>query len=304
MKYSVIKERLISASSGQLLNYIADFNNWSAWSPWLCLDTETKVNCQRDFLKWESEYTGIGNMKLVKTTASEVCIDLQFVKPFKSQAKVTFSLEALADSETKISWKMESNLPWFLCFLKKMFQVMIGRDFERGLIRLEYVVTSGKIPARLEYFDVPQERKGFKVAGISAVCQMSGIADSMRASFTKLHGLVAETKISPYGMVCFCDKFKISKEIMYYTAAAIYEGKDVAIGEMINRQIPEHKAIKVTLYGSYDFMGDAWAGVYTHVRGLKFKTDKRVPSYEVYVKGPHNSENPEDYMTEIYMPVK
>ncbi len=304
MSYSVTKERVIAASASQLLNYISDFNNWGGWSPWLCLDHETIVNCQHDFLQWKSKFTGMGQMKLIDSRANEVKIDLQFIKPFKSQANVTFSLEALSESKTKVNWRMSSKLPWFFCFFKKMFQVMIGRDFERGLIRLEYIVKLGRVPAKLEYFDVPQEISGFKVAGLSAISSMSDIANSMYGTFGELHELVGEADFVPLGMVCFCDKFRISKEIMHYTAAVIYDGKIINHSELISKSIPEHKAIKVTLSGSYDFMGDAWAGAYAHVRGLKLKVDKSVPPYEVYIKGPHNTDNPEDYVTEIYMPVK
>lgn len=304
MNYSVTKERVIAASASQLLNYISDFNNWGGWSPWLCLDHETIVNCQHDFLQWESKFTGMGQMKLIDSRANEVKIDLQFIKPFKSQANVTFSLEALSESNTKVSWRMSSKLPWFFCFFKKIFQVMIGRDFERGLIRLEYIVKLGRVPAKLEYFDIPQEVSGFKIAGLSAISSMSDIANSMYGTFGELHELVGESDIVPLGMVCFCDKFKISKEIMHYTAAVIYDGKIINHSELISKSIPEHKAIKVILSGSYDFMGDAWAGAYAHVRGLKLKVDKSVPLYEVYIKGPHNTDNPENYVTEIYMPVK
>ena len=55
-----------------------------------------------------------------------------------------------------------------------MFQVMIGRDFERGLIRLEYMVKLGRVPAKLEYFLTSLKKvNGFKIAGLSAVCSMS-----------------------------------------------------------------------------------------------------------------------------------
>lgn len=304
MKYAVIKERLIPASSHQLLSYIADFNHWGSWSPWACLDPATIVNCQNNYLEWESKFTGVGNMKLISHTHDQVNIELNFIKPFKSQAKVTFKLDEVSANETKVSWQMESKLPLFLCFFKKLFQVMIGRDFERGLTRLEYMVKLGKIPSRLEYFDTPDTITGFNVAGISSVSHMSEIASSMRATFTRLHELVNKAAISPNGMVCFCDKFKISQEIMHYTAAAVYDGGNVSLNELNRKNIPEHKAIKVVLHGSYDFMGDAWAGVYAHMRGLKLKADKRVPPYEVYTKGPHNTENPEGYVTEIYMPVR
>lgn len=304
MKYAVIKERLILASSHQLLSYIADFNNWSSWSPWACLDPATVVKCQNNYLEWESKFTGVGNMKLISHTHDQVNIELNFIKPFKSQAKVTFKLDEVSANETKVSWQMESKLPLFLCFFKKIFQVMIGRDFERGLIRLEYMVKFGKIPSRLEYFDTPDTITGFNVAGISNVSHMSEIASSMRATFTRLHELVNKAAISPNGMVCFCDKFKISQEVMHYTAAVVYDDSGIVSSELKHKDIPEHKAIKVVLHGSYDLLGDAWAGIYAHLRGLKLKADKRVPPYEVYLKGPHNAENAEEYLTEIYMPVK
>lgn len=304
MKYTVIKERLIPASSQQILNYLTDFNNWSSWSPWACLDPATIVNCQDSYLEWESKFTGVGNMKLISHIHNQVNIELNFLKPFKSQALVTFRLDEMSANETKVAWQMKSRLPLFLCFFKKIFQVMIGRDFERGLTRLEYMVKFGKIPSRLEYFDTPDTIAGFKVAGISSVSHMSGIADSMRTTFARLHELVNEANILPTGMVCFCDKFKISQEVMHYTAAAVYDGGNLFSNELNHRNISEHKAIKVTLYGSYEFLGDAWAGIYAHLRGLKLKVDKRVAPYEVYIKGPHNADNPEEYITEIYMPVK
>jgi len=304
VRYTVIKSKTIKAPQQVIFNNIADFNNWQQWSPWACLDPDMSQNCTRDYLSWESKLMGIGNMRIINQNDHQINIDLHFIKPFKSQGDINFKLDELPDGSTQVTWKMDSKLPFFLCFFKKMFQVMIGRDFDRGLTRLQYLSETNKVPVKLEYIDEPQSIKGFKISGISSSCHMSNIAENMRQSFSILTANIAASEITPLKYACFCDKVKITKEIMNYTAAAIYEGDEVNIKGLINRHIPDHKAIKVVLHGSYDFMGDAWSGVYTHARGLKLKVNKKVPPYEIYLKGPHNTENPEDYITEIYMPVK
>ncbi len=303
MRYTVIKSITINAKHSVVFNNISDLTNWQHWSPWACLDPNMSTNCRRDYLSWESKIMGIGNMRVISQNSSEIKIDLNFIKPFKSQADITFKIEE-TKSDTNVTWQMDSKLPFFMCFFKKMFQVLIGRDFERGLTRLQYLSKTGKIPSSLQFIDKPQSISGFKTVGVSSSCHMSNIADSMREIFSILSTQVVAAHITPLKYACFCDKVKISKEIMDYTAAAIYEGKDINVKGLSNKDIPPHKAIKVVLHGSYDFMGDGWAGIYAHARGLKFKMNKKVPPYEIYLKGPHNTENPEDYITEIYMPVK
>ena len=140
MKYSVTREKTINANLQEVNKNIVNLNNWGSWSPWACLDPQTKVESKDDFMAWDSKFTGSGNMKRIAQNDNSINIDLQFIKPFKSNAKVTFKLEKLADKKTKVIWRMDSKLPFYLIFFKKMFQVMVGRDFERGLNRLKYLL--------------------------------------------------------------------------------------------------------------------------------------------------------------------
>lgn len=302
--YNVIKSRNIQVNKLILLQYLTDFNNWYLWSPWVCLDPKSKLISTVSSLSWESNIIGSGNMQITEHNQNQIAIDLNFLKPFKSAAKVLFSLEEQSCEQTLITWHMESKLPFFLCFFKKMFQVMIGKDFDRGLTRLKYLAETGAVPAKLEYVDFPLVISGFNVLGVSGKCHMSSIAESMHESFSQLSELISEVEVVPVKMLSLCDKVHLVKERMDYTAAVVYLGNVNCPANLVKRTLPEHKAIKVTLYGSYDFMGDPWAGIYAHFRGLKFKADKRVPPYEIYVKGPHNTDSPDEYITEIYMPVK
>lgn len=304
MKYSVTKEQIIAGSTADILKNIANFNNWSTWSPWACLDPQTITNCRDDYLAWESRFTGTGNMQRIAQTDASVEISLQFVKPFKSKAHAIFKLEPISSSTIKVIWTMESRLPLFLIFFKKLFQAMISNDFKRGLTRLKYLVETGKVPCRIEYVDEPQSIEAFTATGISTSCTAENIGKSMHTTFEKLGELMIESGITPIKMVALYDKTDLVKAKFDYTAAAIHDGVAINKPGLNTRNVPAHKAIKVILHGNYEFMSDAWSGIYTHLRGLKLKADKFVVPYDVYIKGPMDTENPNDYVTEIYLPVK
>lgn len=304
MKYSISKYTIINADKTTILGNVADLTRWNIWSPWNCLDPLSKIDSSQTEMSWQSQFIGTGNMQITSQTNNDVFIELNFVKPFKSHANVVFHIEELSDSQIRVTWEMNSKLPIFLFFFKKLFQVMIGRDFMRGLTRLKYLSETKSVPTKLEFFDIPEQIQQFKIAGISSSCNMNNIPENMHKSFAKLCVLVNHAKVTPIGSVCFCYNIKLSKETMDYQAGVIYNGEDVELGELKSKLIPSHKAIKVVIYGSYDFMGDAWAGIYAHFKGLKLKVNKKVPAYEKYIKGPHNCDNPDEYITEIYMPIK
>lgn len=304
MKYTVSKSITINSANATVLENINDLSKWQTWSPWACLDPQAKMTSSLDNMTWESKFIGSGKMTIKARTATQVDFDLDFIKPFKSHADVNILISKVSESTTTVTWQMHSKLPIFMCFFKKLFQVMIGRDFDRGLVRLKALCETGSVPTKLEFIDNVEPIDGFKIAGINSSCSMNAIPENMRKAFTKLCVLMNEAKVTPLGSACFCYNVKLSKETMDYTAAVIYNGDDVQLGELHSKEIPAHKAIKVILHGSYEFMGDGWSGAYAHLRGLKLKMDKKVPPYEVYLKGPHNTENPAEYVTEIRFPVK
>lgn len=304
MKYSVSREKIIAGSSVNILKNIVSFNHWSSWSPWACLDPDTKSDCRDDYMSWESKLTGAGNMQRIAHNDTSVNIALEFIKPFKSKANVTFNVENVAENSSKITWTMESKLPLFLIFFKKLFQAMIGRDFERGLTRLKYLVETGQVPCQIEYIDTPQSVDTFTMAGVDADCTLANIGNSMHQSFDNLRDLTAKTSIIPLKMICQYNKMSLIKSSFDYTAAAVYTGDITNPNGLTLKTIPAHKAIKVILRGNYDFMGDAWSGIYCHLRGLKLKANKKVAPYDVYIKGPMDTVNPNEYVTEVYLPVK
>ena len=70
------------------------------------------------------------------------------------------------------------------------------------------------------------------------------------------------------------------------------------------RHIPEHQVIEVEMRGPYEFLGDAWSMAMMNLKPKGLKMNKRVASYEQYVKGTFNEESAKQFQTRVRVPVK
>ncbi len=146
--FTVQRTATINAPAAKIYPLIADFHNWSAWSPWEHLDP----NMQKIYggppsgtgatYAWEgNSKAGKGAMEITSASVpSQVTIKLDFLKPFKTSNNTVFTLEPQGDATT-VTWVMTGPSP----FLSKLMQVfttmdkMIGGDFDRGLANLKAV---------------------------------------------------------------------------------------------------------------------------------------------------------------------
>lgn len=136
---TVERSILIDKPASSVFGMVSDFNSWASWSPWLSQEPECPVTIEgnpgtpghKQF--WDGKKIGSGRMELVKVTPDQLlAYDLYFIKPWKSQAKASFTFEPVGNA-TKVTWSLDSSLPIFLFFMKKKMTAMIGSDYERGL---------------------------------------------------------------------------------------------------------------------------------------------------------------------------
>jgi len=105
-------------------------------------------------------------------------MDLQFLKPFKSQAEVALVLNPVSQDTTDITWTMDTSLPFFLFFMTGMMKSMIGMDFERGLKMLKAYCEEGEVNSSIEIVgvvDAPESR----FIGFDTTSALNDIGDSM-----------------------------------------------------------------------------------------------------------------------------
>lgn len=306
--FNVERSITIDAPESKVRPAIEDFAEWPKWSPWLCMEPEAKLTYRGTpgqvghGYSWEGELTGAGGMDIVANEGSTMEMDLNFLKPWKSHAKVTMGIQPLGESQTKVTWTMDSSLPFFMFFMVGMMKAMIGMDYARGLRMLKEYVETGKVISECEFVgivDVPS----CQYLGVEGECSTDGISDAMSETMPKAYQLATENGLElsgPPGAVY--QEFDMKAQHCSYTNIMPVKATKSVSGA-VNGEIQSCKAIKVIHRGSYANLGNAWGTAHSHLRHKKLKAHKTQPAFEFYPNDPAEVA-PEEIVTEIYVPVR
>ncbi len=147
--YTVTRSETMRASPEAIFDYVANFRNWPAWSPWEELDPEMEKTYTGDDGTVGSGYSwsgnrkaGAGSMKLTDIQApTQMTSDLEFLKPFKSSNTMGFTLSPSGDNTT-VTWTMNAthSLMTRVMGFFGLMDRMIGKDFDKGLTKLKGLV--------------------------------------------------------------------------------------------------------------------------------------------------------------------
>lgn len=305
-KIYVVKSDTVSASIETVYENISNLNHWKVWSPWLITEPGAKVTVSEDqkFYSWVGKRVGSGEMKITAEEPNKtIDIDLAFLKPFKSFAKVRFELKGSGTS-TEVRWIMNSSLPFFMFFFKKMMEALIGMDFQRGLTLLKDYCADGEIHSKLEFIG-ERTYPGCQYIGITRDCAMADIGKMMEADFTRLweflgddQRLIAGEPFSAY------HKWEVVKGTTRYTAGVPV--KEIPAGLPADIETGKRESMKVQTLrhiGPYHHLGNAWTTMQMMMRNKEFKPVKGHHPFESYVNTP--GEVPEfELITDINFAIK
>ncbi|HEV7507869.1 MAG TPA: SRPBCC family protein [Thermoanaerobaculia bacterium] len=146
--FRVQRKTSIKAPPEKIFPLIADFHNWTSWSPWEKKDPALKrtysgaANGKGAVYAWEgNRNVGSGRMEITDASSpSRIEIKLDFIKPFEGHNVTLFTLQPEADA-TVVTWDMHGPM----AYMAKVFGIfvnmdkMIGNDFETGLANLKAV---------------------------------------------------------------------------------------------------------------------------------------------------------------------
>ncbi len=308
MENNVSVSTIIKKPAEDIKKHITDLRGWEKWSPFKTADPKAAYTYFEEEkglpqkMAWDGKVNGKGTMTLVKVATNDIFFHLEFLTPFKSKAKVQFSLKEINKENTEVHWSMKGYLPFFLFFLKKFFNKMLNNDFKRGLKRLKKLSEQGGINAEIIYDDEPKEHSSIKVLlKKSSNVHINNLAKVMSKDMSELWEVTQKEKLGIVGGYCFYDKVDFMKDLFSFRSGYQIKGET---NKVDLTTIPEHRAIKVTVKGAYEYLEDAWAGGMMHLRAHKLKMSKKVPSYEKYLVGPFETKNSDEYITEIIIPIK
>lgn len=297
---------MIESPAEKVYNIVSDFNHWTAWSPWLIMEPEAKVEVAEDakFYRWEGKRVGSGQMKITDEKENkELTIDLNFLKPWKSYAKVKFEIEPKGE-KTELTWYMDSSLPFFMFWMKKQMEAFVGNDYERGLALLKDYAEDDRVHSNLK-FDGLSDFKGFKYIGIKTTCSIDTADVAMKKDFEQLWGslkesleLVAGNDFSIYHKWDF-----VSGKVVYTSGIPVSKFPNNLPSNIVTGEIPPTKVHTVSHSGPYKHLGNAWSTQYNMHRNKEFKVNKKVHPFEVYRNRPQDVDANE-LITDVHFPVK
>lgn len=288
-KFNVEKSITINASQEKVYSTLNDLSTWKKWSPWLIMEPQAKVTVSEDkkSYEWEGKHVGRGNMKIYDEKANEsVYLDLTFLTPYKSTAKVWFELKKL-DNGTKVTWFMDSSLPFFMFWMKKAMVAWLGMDYRRGLELLKDYVEDGEIHSKLT-FTGRGNYPGCNYIGIKTECAIDDVGRAMQADFDKLGAFVKDkTDLISGKALAIYHKWELVKGTTTYTVALPVKKvpSDLSNG-IISGSIPATPIYTLGHQGPYRHLGNAWSTMQNLQRNKAFKMNKKIDPFEIYVNMP------------------
>lgn len=306
-KTHVDRSIFIDQKPEEVFKIVSDFHTWSEWSPWTMLEPGVKISVSEDgkYYEWDGKIVGAGNMKITREEGcSTLYTDLTFLKPWKSHAKVNFIFKEEAGG-TRIHWIMDSSLPFFMFWMKKMMEAWVGMDFDRGLRMLKDKMETGKVHSQLE-FEGFREFNGCTYVGKRVNCSMEEIGPKMQEIFEEIMPYFMQSHQEKMAGNAFSiyHKWQITKGMCDFTCAIPVNEvpDDLPAGYTVGK-VPSTKVHVVKHTGFYDHGGNAWSASMMRQSNKLFKANKRIHPMEVYLNSPKNTPA-ENLQTEVWLSVK
>ncbi len=308
--YNVKRTITVDKPTSVVFDLVQDFNKWTIWSPWLCLEPDAKVEVSgtgmevNDTYFWEGKIVGSGIISHTTIVPMDSLVqDIKFLKPFESKSIVYWNFTSVDDSTTSVTWGMKGEMPFLLRFMTKMMEPMVGMDYERGLKMIKDYAEKGYVASEVS-IDGIVETPSFKFIGKKTACEMKEVGTSMSADFGDIREWADNNNIAYKTALSIYHKFDFMTGECEYTAALPVRA-DVSIGEdYYEGEIPIVKALKITFKGDYEHLGNAWAAGMSYMQANKLEENKEVAPFEVYITDPQKEADERNWITEVYIPIK
>lgn len=306
-KTHISRSITIDTTREHIYSILSNFNSWKAWSPWLISEPEASIRISSDgkYYEWSGARVGSGNMSITDEKEFQISYVLNFVKPWKSKAKTTFRLSQIGNL-VQVTWTMDSSLPIFMFFMKKMMEQLIGMDYERGLFMLKDYCEKGKVDASLDFLG-ESHYEGCSYLGIKNSSSLDNMPEVMGADFEKLMDFALKNKeLASSEFFSIYQKFSFGKNKADFTSALKLKGDPVGV------DLPENSLISsipaTTLYtvrhkGTYKLIGNAWGAITAMQRAKEFKCNKRMHPMEFYRNSPRDVP-PHELVSDVCMPIE
>ena len=147
-KHFVKREVIINASRQKVFDYIKFLKNQEAFNTNAMADADRKKEFRGTdgtvgyVYAWSGDKSaGVGEKEIMNMVEGQsVEMEIRFVKPMKTSARILMETESLADGQTKLSWSNAGALPYPFNVMIPMMQKHVVKDMDASLVNLKKIL--------------------------------------------------------------------------------------------------------------------------------------------------------------------
>lgn len=207
-------------------------------------------------------------------------------------------------NQTEATWVMDSSLPFFMFWMKKMMQTYIGMDYERGLRLLKDYVEDGKVHSKLN-FTGKETLSEQEYIGIYTSCTMETMGKKMAEDMPRIMEFMNKNGIEVSGAAFTqYSKWDLMKNKMEYTSGVPVKSIPENLPEgFTSGKLPSTPVYTLEHVGPYQHLGNAWSTLYNMQRSKEIPVNKKINPFETYHNNP-NEVSDQELITRIHFPLK
>ncbi len=143
-KYNLEKSIIIRSPQSEVLDRVGNLNHFKEWNPWQRMEPSATATISGEpktaghQYEWNGKKIGAGSLTIRDIDNRHIHFDLQFLRPWKSQARDNWLFEDWGTNETKVTWQNAGNLPFPMARLMwPMINKNLNHQFVEGLNNLK-----------------------------------------------------------------------------------------------------------------------------------------------------------------------
>ena len=309
--YFVENSKIIEKPAKTVFNKICDLKSWNSWNPGILHEPDTKIiysekhNQEGGYYAWDGKIIGAGKIMHEEIIEpNKINQRLEFIRPFRSVCQMTWKFKELKKNQTRVTWIMSGKAPFLFRWMIPTIKRECKKDFEFGL-----TVLNGKLDSNAEYPTVtfgkePVYREEQKYLIQSFQGYLNELPKEMSGSFGKMMEHIKKNDLEiNHQAACLYHKVNPKTGAVKCDFAIPVEGKGSS-GEFAFKTLPRRKYAQTTLKGNYNFLETAWRKAFEHSKMKKHKCLWKYPCIEAYANDPRKVKKTNNYLTEIYIPIK
>lgn len=306
-RFEVSRSIEISANPSIVFNQVNDFTNWDNWEVWSEMDSTMSYSYgDRTYgvdaiRSWSSNNAGNGTMRITNSELlKQIDFDISIDDWNTFEGHFIFEPTKLG---VKVTWTDEGNLDFLMRGMGFIFELMMGKDFEKGLSNLKAYCEG--LPARIGAVELIDWHAQTYVYILDS-CSVNDISEKLGELYGEVYQTLAMQGVMPTSQpFARYERFPLQagdEDKVVLRAGTFIETVIKTEGRVELGTSQEGNTLQASHFGVYETVGKTHEALQEHAAKEGFEINGS--AYEVYITDPGLEPNPENWETRIVYELK